>query len=353
MRMLHLVIWCFLTAATATGEDAAHVQFLRQARAEYVSGHFSASEKLFLAALGTLQRGQERERASVLLELGSIYAAKDEMLKAERAFSESLTIYKRLSDSMGTTLGLRNLGAIYSLEGRYDDALRTLQQALKLTKDSKPSVPSIAAQVLNSLGVLYFQQRKYGKAESFFNQAMELVSSTSSPLNSGEVLSNLASVYSVRGHVDKAEDSYRRALEITEAAIGRSHPDLTFTLSSLGVLYSDSGRYTEAEIQYKRALAILEADKTAFSTRIAKILQRLAVTYLRAGRRSDAEVILEQAAGIARRHIAEDRDMVTIIEDYSASLKAVGKASEAEELRAEARRARLKESLVVNGHNPF
>jgi tetratricopeptide (TPR) repeat protein len=343
MRMLHLVIWCFLTAATATGEDAAHVQFLRQARAEYVSGHFSASEKLFLAALGTLQRGQERERASVLLELGSIYAAKDEMLKAERAFSESLTIYKRLSDSMGTTLGLRNLGAIYSLEGRYDDALRTLQQALKLTKDSKPSVPSIAAQVLNSLGVLYFQQRK----------AMELVSSTSSPLNSGEVLSNLASVYSVRGHVDKAEDSYRRALEITEAAIGRSHPDLTFTLSSLGVLYSDSGRYTEAEIQYKRALAILEADKTAFSTRIAKILQRLAVTYLRAGRRSDAEVILEQAAGIARRHIAEDRDMVTIIEDYSASLKAVGKASEAEELRAEARRARLKESLVVNGHNPF
>ena len=353
VRMLHLVMWCFLTVATATGEDAAYVQFLRQARAEYLRGRFSASEKLFLSALGSLQQSQERERASVLVELGSIYAAKDEMQKAERALSESLAIYKRLSDTMSTTVCLRNLGAIYSLEGRYDDALKTLQQALKLTKNSKPLVPSIAAQVLNSLGVLYFQQGKYGKAESFFNQAMELVSSTSSPLNSGEVLSNLAAVYHVKGHIDKAEDFYTRALKVTEAATGPSHPELTFTLSSLGVLYSETGRYTQAEIQYRRALAILETDKTAFETRIAKILQRLAVTYLRAGRRSDAEVILEQAAGIARRHIAEDRDMVTIIEDYSASLKAAGKASEAEELRAEARRARLKVSLVINGHNPF
>jgi hypothetical protein len=97
----------------------------------------------------------------------------------------------------------------------------------------------------------------------------------------------------------------------------------------------------------------LETDKTVFATRIAKILQRLAVTYVRAGRRGDAEAVLEQAAGIARRHIAEDRDMVFIIEDYSASLKKAGKTSEAEELQAEARRARLKAGLVINGHNPF
>jgi tetratricopeptide (TPR) repeat protein len=224
---------------------------------------------------------------------------------------------------------------------------------LKLAKDSHPSEPGLVAQVLNSLGVLNYQQGKYRDAESFFNQAIELVSPTGSLWNSGEVLSNLASVYQARGQFGKAEDFYMRAVKVTETAIGPSHPDLTFTLSALGVLYSDTGRYTEAETQFRRALAILEPDKSTFETRVAKLLHRLAVTYIKAGRKEDVQDVLEEAAGIARRHINENRDMVVIVEDYSSMLKNAGKAREAEELRAEARRARLKESLVINAHSPF
>jgi tetratricopeptide (TPR) repeat protein len=351
MRTLLLFITsCFLTAATAAGENAEYVRLLRQARTEYLSGHFPASEKLFVAALGALQKSEERERADVLVELASLYTAEDDLPKAEKTFLESLTIYTRLSDATGRTVALRTLGAVYCLEGRFDDASRALKQALKLAKDSEPR---LVAQVLNSLGVLNYQQGKHHDAESFFNQALELVSPTGSLWNSGEVLSNLASVYQAKGQFEKSEDFYMRAVKVTEAAIGPSHPDLTFTLSALGTLYSDTGRYAEAETQFRRALAILEPDKSTFEIRIAKILHRLAVIYIKAGRKDQAAVALEQAAGIARRHINENRDMVVIVEDYSATLKSAGKRSEAEELRAEARRARLKESLVVNAHSPF
>ena len=57
-----------------------------------------------IAALGTLQKSEERERADVLVELASLYTAEDELPKAERTFSESLTIYKRLSDATGRTV---------------------------------------------------------------------------------------------------------------------------------------------------------------------------------------------------------------------------------------------------------
>ena len=43
--------------------------------------------------------------------------------------------------------------------------------------------------------------------------------------------------------------------------------------------------------------------------------------------------------------------MVTVLEDYSTILKKQGKAKEAEELRVEAKRARVASSLVINAHS--
>jgi hypothetical protein len=45
--------------------------------------------------------------------------------------------------------------------------------------------------------------------------------------------------------------------------------------------------------------------------------------------------------------------LVEILEDYSASLKRQGRTKEAEELRVEAKRARVKAGLVINALSPF
>jgi hypothetical protein len=45
--------------------------------------------------------------------------------------------------------------------------------------------------------------------------------------------------------------------------------------------------------------------------------------------------------------------MAGILEDYSASLNDQGKRKEAEELRVEAKRARVAAGLVVTAHQPF
>jgi Tetratricopeptide repeat len=54
--------------------------------------------------------------------------------KAEPVYIEALTIYKQRADGKKIALLLRHLGAVYSLQRRDDDALRVLNEALKLTK---------------------------------------------------------------------------------------------------------------------------------------------------------------------------------------------------------------------------
>ena len=53
-----------------------------------------------------------------------------------------------------------------------------------------------------------------------------------------------------------AEPLYERALAISEAALGKSHPEIADALSNLALLYFDQGLYSRAEPLSERALAI-------------------------------------------------------------------------------------------------
>ena len=118
-------------------------------------------------------------------------------------------------------------------------------------------------------------------------------------------------------------------------------------------MLAESGRYAEAEDQYLQALKILEPAKSDFGSRIARILYALSTTYVKVGRRTEAEALLAEAAVLARQHLGQHPDMAKIVEDYSTLLSNSGKTKEANELRGEAKRARVSNGLVINAHNPF
>src|SRR5262249_15406067 len=152
-----------------------------------------AAETSFLNALRTLEPNDHRGRAETLTALGNVYANEDELSKAEKVYTEALTIYKRLADERQIALLLRHVAAMYSLERRDDDALRLLQQALKLTKTNHDA--DIEVEVLNILGVVYYRQGKNGKAAGAFNQALGIASDTGVRVDLGELLNNLGNAY--------------------------------------------------------------------------------------------------------------------------------------------------------------
>jgi tetratricopeptide (TPR) repeat protein len=348
------LLCCIIALSNARGIQSQipnDMNLFREGMTEYSNHHFAAAETLFRHALQVVPSDDKTDRALIFVNLGDVYVNEDNLVKAEEAYSQALALYKGLSNKNQTALVLRNIGSILSLKGRQDEALRFLEQALKLAR-GKPVDPKLTAEVLNSLGIAYYRQGKMRQAEKHLNHALETVAASVIDFDTAELLGNLGVVQAKRHNLEKAEDLLKRALSLNEAKFGKSHPNVTNSLAVLAVFYLDAGRYAEAEAQFQRALDILKPDKVDFETRIARILYGLSIAQAKSGRRSEGEVALGEAVLIARRNLNHP-DMIEIVETYSSILKQQGKTSEAEELGTEAKRARLNWSLVIKAHTPF
>jgi tetratricopeptide (TPR) repeat protein len=341
-------------AGEAIANQTSTITRFEKARVEYSNGRFAQSEALYLSALSTLKSGDESGRAQMLTELGDVYVNTDELTKAERAYSEALAIYQKLSNKRRSALLLRDLGAVYSLEHRSDEALSLLQRALKEANQVPQPDPVLTEHILNSLGMEYFRRGNLQKAEQFLNQAMKTLPDGDGHYETADTLNNLAAIYHARRQYSKAEEYLSRAFKITEQQIGPAHPDMSFMLSSMAMLYSNTRQYDKAEQYYVRALKIVEGNPV-FETRTARLLQGLSRNYAAAGRTSESEAALFKAAEIARRHLSQHSDMADILNAYASTLTKGGRKQEAEELRAEVRRARITEDMVIKAHSssPF
>jgi tetratricopeptide (TPR) repeat protein len=341
-----IVIYGLLSANATADRKLDYSQLFEQGRTEYLNGQFAAAAVSLNSALREIDRSDHELRARVLATLGDVYTSEDELSKAEQVYRESLALYEKLDDKKEIAHLLRDIAAVYSLQRRDDEALRLLQKALKLTKLIHET--GLEAEVLNIMGVVYYRQHNNSRAENFFKQALDVASKPQVSTDVSEFLNNLGNVYQAEHKYGEAESLLKQALKYVEDELGASHPELIFTLSSLGSLYTATARYTYAEQQYQRALAILGPGGSDFDTRIARLLHALGLMYAKAGRKEEADAALAHATEIARRNLSQHADMVAIIDDYATVLKKQGKSKQAEELRAEIKRARTAADLVTS-----
>jgi tetratricopeptide (TPR) repeat protein len=350
MTLYALALLVTLGQANFGDDQSSYREPLREGRAEYAAGRFDRAEKLLTEALRLLPQRDEAERARILANLGSIYSRLEQFSKAEKAYSDSLSISKRLGDSNNCALMLHNLGMLYSIQGRDDDALRHLKQAQESVK-SKTVDSQVAAQLLNGIGIVYYRRKNYGKAETYFNQALQKVSSTGIKFDTAGILNNLGAVYVEQHRYPQAEETLQRSLAMREAEVGPSHPDLIPVLNATAVLYAETGRLAEAEDIYHRALAILEPQTSSLAPGIAQMLHGLSAVYRRANRKAESEAALERAAQIAQRNLDKDPEMAAIVDEYSQALRARGKTKEAAALHDQASRARTIRGLIIRTHS--
>lgn len=103
-----------------------------------------------------------------------------------------------VSGSPHSPLALRNLGVMYYLEGRSDEALEHYLVAVSLS----PNEPMVN----NNIGVIYLDQKKYSEAETAFRRELEV--------NPGydKALFNLGESYYFRNQREAATRYWRAAL---------------------------------------------------------------------------------------------------------------------------------------------
>ncbi len=111
---------------------------------------------------------------------------------------------------------------------------------------------------LNAKTITLYQRGRYVEAARVAEEALKVAEETFGPNHPkvATTLNNLAELYRAQGQYSAAEPLYKQALAIWEKALGPNHPDVARTLNNLAVIYKKTGRTDEAKKLEARAKGI-------------------------------------------------------------------------------------------------
>jgi tetratricopeptide (TPR) repeat protein len=143
---------------------------------------------------------------------------------------------------------------------RYVEAESVLVDAQSGAASLKTTDPGPLADLLNSLGVLRFDQARY--VESI--------------------------------------DLYLESLRLFEGAMGNEHPSLVAPLNNLALSYLKLGRFNDAELTLRRANAICGKTLGEDRATCGALLESYAVVLRKLDRKGDAKAVAARSQQIAR-----------------------------------------------------
>jgi tetratricopeptide (TPR) repeat protein len=321
---------------------------------ELLAGHYLQAEVLARTAIESAGANDDQYgEALSYSDLGDALLAQARFLEAEREYRKAISILNQQSGSShAAAIVWRNLASDLTAQAQYGEAKAALKRAATLISKDRIQDPELSTEILNSLGVVQFDEGDIDKAERSFTRAT-LLPCDSNPLRNGgrwEILANLGRVFQIRHQMAKAEEAYSQSLQLAEQKLSAGHPATARLHDNLGSLYTELGRFSEAEKHFQLSLAILQnANMPGDDPTRMHTLYELARTYVGDHQEARAEPLLAQATTIARKHAAAGDlpEIAEILDMYSKVLKDLSNASEAEHLQSEARRVRAAMAFTV------
>lgn len=205
-----------------------------------------------------LMEEENRRIADTLHNRGALYSLEGNYENAEFCLNKALEIYRNLSNEEHPNIVriLNSIGLNYAKKGLYQEAKKYLQEALTLG-EKNPGLRLEQAQTRNNLGLLYVEQESYQEAKIFFLEALD-ISQDILPSEHIFILSiynSLASVYTYLEDYPEANNYFEKALAIQE--LSRANKiDVAKMLNNFAVLQLKKSRYQEAKSYFIQALDI-------------------------------------------------------------------------------------------------
>jgi tetratricopeptide (TPR) repeat protein len=164
-------------------------------------------------------------------------------------------------------------------------------------------------------GVLQRGKKSYGKAESYFRQAIELMEKTPGT-NAVEIAlerSNLAVVFNLQHRYAESLDESERVIEVLGQAFPR-HPTLVAALNNAACALADLGRKDESQRMFERALSAAQDLYGEENHVSAKIMLSYARVLRENNQLPAAEAFQKKGAEAFRRSLLRDAGTVDIEE---------------------------------------
>jgi tetratricopeptide (TPR) repeat protein len=123
-------------------------------------------------ALAAQMPEADRQRMTLLKQLGGVNDRLGEYPEAKHHFSQSLTLANRLDDCSGRADALHGLGRIEWQEGDHAQATQRFEESLQLAREAGDL--GRMAQALHLLGILNSDQALYTTASEYYQQSLAI-----------------------------------------------------------------------------------------------------------------------------------------------------------------------------------
>ncbi len=261
-------------------------------------------------------RYRDEDDPKRLIEIDALLHRAGDLFQRGQARESAALFQDAIAKRPDTADAYRYLAFVYWQAGRPEDAIRTLESALKRGlshRDLRVKLGIYLAETghadraialldglagddieaLNALGIAYGQAGRAADAARTFQRALAI-----DPTN-GLAWQNIGTLELRAGDRGTAETSLRRALAI-DASLPGAH-------TTLGVVLAQTGRKSEAIDEWKRAVALNPSEFDA--------LYNLTVTLLELGRRDEArtygaQYVATAPEGFYRADIARIKALV-------------------------------------------
>ena len=149
-------------------------------------------------------------------------------------------------------------GRGFEYDGKYDEALKWLKQALDRREKIVGKEHSDTATTYYNIARVYYRQGKYNEALEWYNKALTIREKTLGTEHPDTAVTYhyIARVYYRQGKYNEALEWYNKALTIRRKMLGMEHPYTATTSNGIAEVYYHQGNYTEALEWHMRALTI-------------------------------------------------------------------------------------------------
>jgi tetratricopeptide (TPR) repeat protein len=219
-------------------------------------------------------------------------------------------------------------------EHDYPKAEQTFVKAVREAESFGPNDIRLGS-TLNSLGLVYRAEKKYGDAEGAYRRALAIMEAAyGDSIDVGNVGFNIAGVMFDQGHQAEALPVLRRTLAIYEKLLGDASSKTAAVLCMEGEVYRPMKHYPESEAALRQCADVREKNGgIAGNSDLADALYSLSLTLIDEGKFAAAEPRLRIAEKIREKTLGLTNPLVAqTMEDHAAVLKQLGRDTEAGKL---------------------
>jgi CHAT domain-containing protein/tetratricopeptide (TPR) repeat protein len=250
-----------------------------------------------------------------------------------------------------TAASYRGLGVLYYDEGRYGEAVEAFEQALRYFEREREPSRADLAEIHSSLAEVQRARGDFNAARAGFIRAVDEARSEqeNAPEVYALVLINRAGLGIDMGRYGEAKSDLRQAHDIFTRLADYPAYLATATLS-LAEISRRQGDYGQADEGYREALRLAEKALCPGHPDLLWYLNQSAVSFAEQGKYEAAEPLYRRALNVAQQALGPDHPMIAqSLHDLAATLGELGRFAEADAL---SRRALAIRQKVFSADHP-